>query len=671
MSPWLNEWRRLFDKFVVLLAKCRGYTCHFRLLFIRLPMVVNIGKPKMRRLFLFSIFSLLLGQTDPFYVPGVAPKEFKSGDAVEVKAIKLTSTRTVIPYEFYSLPFCKPENNAIHYKSENLGEVMRGDRIVNTLYKVAMRKDKVCSALCPTDKFETKLTADQSDLLRRRINEDYHVHLLIDNLPAATRYEVPETHEIFFDHGYRLGWVDKDNKVYLNNHLNIILRYHEPVPDVYRVVGFEVRPQSYSTESLKLKEGKDCEVSDDPIKQELVAGMENKISWTYSVHWEASNIPWASRWDVYLSMRDTQIHWFSIINSLVVLACLSGFLAVVIVRTVRRDIAKYNRTEDLEDTIEETGWKLVAGDVFRPPRNSMLLANTVGTGIQLLGMVVVTVTFAMLGMLSPSSRGSLTSVAIFLYCVMGLFAGYHSGRLYKTFKGDQPKKCALRTALLFPSIILGTGFILNFFLISKHSSAAIPFTTMIALLFLWLCVDLPLVFIGHHFGYRKDKYQHPVRNNQIPRQIPEKPYYLKTIPCSLIAGLLPFGAIFIELYFILSAIWENQFYYLFGFLFIVLGIMIVSCAQIAIVVVYFLLCAEDYHWFWKSFMVSTGSAFYVLLYSVYYYYARLTIIGFVPTLLYFAYSFLIALTFAICTGTVGFIASYIFLIRIYGSVKID
>lgn len=65
----------------------------------------------------------------------------------------------------------------------------------------------------------------------------------------------------------------------------------------------------------------------------------------------------------------------------------------------------------------------------------MLFANIVGSGIQVVGMVAVTVFFAMLGMLSPASRGSLMSAAIFLYCFMGLVAGYHTGRLYKTLKG--------------------------------------------------------------------------------------------------------------------------------------------------------------------------------------------------------------------------------------------
>lgn len=44
------------------------------------------------------------------------------------------------------------------------------------------------------------------------------------------------------------------------------------------------------------------------------------------------------------------------------------------------------------------------------------------------------------------------------------------------------------------------------------------------------------------------------------------------------------------LYF--QAIWENQFYYLFGFLFLVFIILVVSCGLISVVVTYFILCAE-------------------------------------------------------------------------------
>jgi transmembrane 9 superfamily member 2/4 len=47
----------------------------------------------------------------------------------------LTSTKTQIPYDYYSLGFCKPKHEK--EQSENLGEVLSGDHIENSVYKVS------------------------------------------------------------------------------------------------------------------------------------------------------------------------------------------------------------------------------------------------------------------------------------------------------------------------------------------------------------------------------------------------------------------------------------------------------------------------------------------------------------------------------------------------------
>lgn len=123
----------------------------------------------------------------------------------------------------------------------------------------------------------------------------------------------------------------------------------------------------------------------------MVPDANNQLYFTYSVEWKESVVSWASRWDTYLAMSDVQIHWFSIINSLVVVFFLSGILTMIMIRTLRRDIAKYNTDDNYEDTLEETGWKLVHGDVFRPPRHPRLFAAIVGSGIQIFFMALITI----------------------------------------------------------------------------------------------------------------------------------------------------------------------------------------------------------------------------------------------------------------------------------------
>jgi hypothetical protein len=50
----------------------------------------------------------------------------------------------------------------------------------------------------------------------------------------------------------------------------------------------------------------------------------------------------------------------------------------------------------------------------------------------------------------------------------------------------------------------------------------------------------------------------PVRTNQIPRAIPQQQWYLHPVISCMLGGILPFGAVSVELYFIMSALWLHQ-----------------------------------------------------------------------------------------------------------------
>ncbi|KAK8991741.1 hypothetical protein V6N11_062737 [Hibiscus sabdariffa] len=642
---------------------------------------IHIGSTTMipALLLLLLLLLSLIHRAQCFYLPGVAPEDFQKGDPLKVKVNKLTSIKTQLPYTYYSLPFCTPEK--IVDSAENLGEVLRGDRIENSPYVFKMQEPQLCTVLC-----RITLDAKTAKQFKEKIDDEYRVNMILDNLPLVVPIRrLDRVPNIVYQLGYHVGLKGqyagkKEERYFIHNHLAFTVKYHRDMQtDSSRIVGFEVKPYSIKHEYEGPWSEKTRLITCDPHTKRMVVNSNTplevdankEIIFTYDVEYQESDVKWASRWDTYLLMSDDQIHWFSIVNSLMIVLFLSGMIAMIMLRTLYRDISKYNELETQEEALEETGWKLVHGDVFRPPSNSDLLCVYVGTGVQFLGMVLVTMIFAVFGFLSPSNRGGLMSAMLLLWVFMGIFAGYASTHLYKTFKGTQWKKIALKTAFMFPAIIFVIFFVLNALIWGQKSSGAVPFGTMFTLVFLWFGISVPLVFVGAYVGIKKPTMEDPVKTNKIPRQIPQQPWYMNRIFSVLIGGILPFGAVFIELFFILTSIWLNQFYYIFGFLFLVFIILLITCAEITIVLCYFQLCSEDYKWWWRSYLTSGSSALYLFLYAIFYFFTKLEITKLVSGLLYFGYMLIASYAFFVLTGTIGFYACFCFTRLIYSSVKID
>lgn len=83
------------------------------------------------------IWSFFLGIILPFFL----------------QAVKLTSSRTQLPYEYYSLPFCQPSK--ITYKAENLGVylsdsvgVFTGVKATASITSAELREPACSDSLC-------------------------------------------------------------------------------------------------------------------------------------------------------------------------------------------------------------------------------------------------------------------------------------------------------------------------------------------------------------------------------------------------------------------------------------------------------------------------------------------------------------------------------------------
>jgi len=618
--------------------------------------------------------TVLIESASAFYLPGFAPIEYQAGAAVDMKVNKMTSAKTQLPYSYYTLPYCQPKK--IQENVENLGETLMGDLIENSPYTLNLLKNESCKVLC-----KKSLPAADKDKFRSMIEDEYTVNWMVDNLPAATRYRSAgmdaDTSFTYAD-GFFVG-VEQRGRYFLHNHVLLDLQYHSNPEkyEGYRIVGFEVEPRSIVQSTREDKNYVSglagvCGGSEVPTGPfELDA--HDEIVYTYDVRWTYSDVRWASRWDSYLKMTGGQIHWFAIINSLMILLFLSGMVAMILLRTLHRDITKYNELATAEEAKEETGWKLVHGDVFRAPEYSTLLSVSVGSGIQILLMSMVTLVFALLGFLSPARRGGLLQSMMLLFTFMGVFAGYASARFCKVFEGDAGrwKLTTLTTAFFYPGLFFLVFFILNLFIWGQKSSGAVPFTTMFALVVLWFGVSVPLVLLGAHAGFRKPAIELPVAVCPMPRQVPDQPWWAQPVLSSFAGGVLPFGAVLTELFFIMASIWQHQFYYLFGFLALVLLILIVTCVEISIAMTYFQLTSEDYRWWWSSFLSSGTSGIYVFIYSIMYFWSRLQIDRPVSMLLYFGYMGILSVMFFLLTGSIGTVSSFYFVKAIYGSIKID
>ncbi|KAH0649813.1 hypothetical protein KY284_029725 [Solanum tuberosum] len=253
-----------------------------------------------------------------FYLPGSYPHKSEVGDLLNVKVNSLTSIDTELPYSYYSLPFCQPQEG-VKDSAENLGELLMGDKIENSPYRFKMYTNETEIFMCQTK----PLSGEEFKLLKRRIDEMYQVNLILDNLPAI-RYTRKAGYFLRWT-GYPVG-IKVQNAYYVFNHLKFMVLVHnyeetnvarvmgtgdgaEVISTVgkdgseepaYMVVGFEVVPCSVqhapdSAKNLKMYNKYPTPIKCDPTTVAMAIKENEPVSFTYEVNLVESDIKWPSR----------------------------------------------------------------------------------------------------------------------------------------------------------------------------------------------------------------------------------------------------------------------------------------------------------------------------------------------------------------------------------------
>ena len=440
-------------------------------------------------------------------------------------------------YAYYDLPFCHPEHGIErHKRPSGIGEILEGYELTNSGLKVHFPTDVDREMVC-----DMTLDEDTAGRFESAVDQQYWYELIIDDLPMWGM--VGET---LRDDAH--GRMEK----HIFTHRSVSIAYK-----ANRIIEVNL-------------------TSENPVPIEK----GQKLQFTYSVKWTKTDKQFESRFNRYLEYDffEHKIHWFSVFNSFMMVIFLCGLVALILLRTLRNDFARYAKKEELDmeglqSMGEDSGWKQVQGDVFRAPENLILFSAMLGTGWQLLLLVLGVILYAMAGPLIHGNmyedRGEMVSTAIVCFSLSSAFAGYASGSYYRQFfptaraeSNSQWQKAMLCTTLLFPSVIVAVVSVLNMIAIHYDTISALPISVILKMAAIWLFVALPLSVTGTIFGrHTAGKFDPPCRVNSIPRPIPIAPWYADPTFVIPAAGILPFGSIFIEMYFLFTSFWSYKFYY--------------------------------------------------------------------------------------------------------------
>ncbi|XP_056868581.1 transmembrane 9 superfamily member 1 [Takifugu flavidus] len=553
-------------------------------------------------------------------------------------------------YHYYTLPVCRPEK--IHHKSLTLGEVLDGDRMAESLYHIPFRENVERKTVC-----QLTLTEKQVDQLREAIEELFYFEFVLDDIPIWG----------FVGYLEESGFLPHSHKVGLWTHLDFNIEYNGNAVIFANVSVKDVKP-------VILEEGAGAVVGGVGV-----GGHSLTVTHTYSVHWFESNLPHSRRAerlrDYSFFPKTLEIHWLSIINSLVLVVLLLGFVIIILMRVLKNDFARYNVEEEAGcDDLDQgdNGWKIIHTDVFRFPPYKSLLCSVLGVGAQFLTLATVIIVMALLGMFNVHRHGAINSAAIVLYALTSCVSGYVSCCFYTQINGQRWVWNIILTSSLFSAPLFFTWSIVNSVHWFSGSTQALPATTVLLLLGAWVLVGFPLTVIGGIVGKnRAGSFQAPCRTRNIARQIPAQPWYKHTAVHMAIGGFLPFSAISVELYYIFATVWGREVYTLYGILLCVFAILLSVGACISVALTYFLLSGEDYRWWWRSILSTGSTGIFIFAYSVFYYWNRSSMSGLVQSTEFFGYSLLTSMVFSLMLGSVSFWASLAFIRYIYCSIKMD
>lgn len=411
---------------------------------------------------------------------------------------------------------------------------------------------------------------------------------------------------------------------------------------------------------------------DSPSFDELAT--EVHVRFGYSVDWVKSPVLLENRMSKYDTMSvhgpDMDVQWLTIGNSVLLIVILMLFTGSVLVRAVRNEWTAAVADELIEEFGSSgSGWKRIAGDVFRAPENWGLLAAAYGAGIQLAVTGAAVLFLCMVQRFGYTQRGTVAMTTVLVYVGSAAVGGYESARIYRQFGGKRWVWNIVLAGTLFPMPCFLTFVVLNTTAIAHDSIAALPAGTIALLLALFIVLALPLAIVGGIAGHNRQPWALPTRVASVIRALPGMPLYTRrwvTIP---ICASLSFTSVAMELHYIFLSLWSHRMYTMFGLLAVVYVLLAVITAFLAVAHAWVAVSQQRHDWWWRVWMGGAAMGVGVFLYGCLFWANHSDMRGFLQASFFFGSTAMFSLAVALAMGAVALAAALRFNRFLYSALK--
>lgn len=556
-------------------------------------------------------------------------KKYTPGQEIPVFANRIRPYRNPSEtYDYFSLPFCR-FNGSAQAVRRSFADAVLGNKVERTAVTLNFTVPVTDKTVC-----KVHLDAENVKVLTTAVEREFYYELYVDKLPVWAL----------------VGAGAKDNGhpfVFTRQHFNISYNNN-------RIIDVVLTAES----PFKLEEGRD-------------------LKFTYSVEWHSTARGKADRMERYKNDQffKSSVRYLSLVNSVVIVLALVVLTLVILLRALGNDLIRYQKESEINsfevDFRVERGWKMLHADVFRTPPFVAAFSVFVGIGAH---VMIGSLLFLFLVVVLDEflDRSATVLLGFVSYTIGAFFGGYFGAGLYKRWGGRKWMKQLMITVFLFPVIFTVVEIPLNRIAIAYKSSQVFKFKTLMRVFLWYVAVVMPVTVFGEIVGRNLFFVgPNPTRVGMIKRTIPPTPFYLSIVFVALVINVLSFGATFMEIHYVLVALWQYRMIQVWGFSLIVAVLLLIVIACSTVVAVYLRLSHENYLWHWLSFLAPASVVFYVFFYSLYYFIWKTEMTGALQTVYFFTFSAILSCIIGVTCGFVGFMSSAWFVRRIYTNIKTD